>query len=91
VVLVLGADAARSLPSWHRADELASLVTVAVVGRAGDEPVEVVGFRSIKIDVSRVDVSSSEIRDRIRNGRPVDGLVPPTVIHELRARRLYTR
>lgn len=96
LVLILGADAAQRLPSWHRAADLARLVTVAVVARDGDVAAPggfvdgVDGFRWVKIDVTRVDVSSSEIRERVARDEPVDGLVPPAVIHELRARRLYT-
>ena len=36
-VLIVGADAAAGLDSWHRADELRSLVTVAVVQRSAPE------------------------------------------------------
>jgi nicotinate-nucleotide adenylyltransferase len=88
--VIIGADAARQLPTWHRAAALAELVTIVVVARDGDDIDPISGFRSIKVDVSRVDVASSEVRERVARGEPIDGLVPRGVIHELRARRLYT-
>ncbi len=90
ILLILGADAAASLPSWHRASELADLVTVALMARHGETLDAVDGFRCVKFDVVRVDVSSSQLRDRVARAEPIDGLVPAAVIHELRKRRLYT-
>jgi nicotinate-nucleotide adenylyltransferase len=90
VVVIVGADAAAGLPRWHRASDLSRLVEIAVVGRSGDETVLIAGFRCVKIDLIRVDVASSEIRRRVAHQEPIDGLVPPAVVRELRERRLYT-
>ena len=45
----------------------------------------------VTIERSGDEVSSSEVRRRLALGEPVDGLVPPAVIHEIEARGLYPR
>ena len=88
--VVLGADAAAGLPTWERADELAELATFVLVDRPGlPSPPPPTGWRFVHVSVPRLDVSSSELRDRVRTGRPLDVLVPPAVIACIEARRLY--
>lgn len=88
--LVVGADAAAGLSSWERADELAGLVTVVVVDRPGlDATPPPTGWRVVPVSVPRLDVSSTELRERAAGGRPLDVLTPPRVIDEIRRRRLY--
>lgn len=88
--LIVGVDAAARLASWHRADDLATRVTVATIARAGDAVVELAGWEVVRVEAPRLDVSSSSIRGRIADGRPIDGQVPIEVCREIRARHLYT-
>jgi nicotinate-nucleotide adenylyltransferase len=88
--LVVGADLAGELDTWHRHDDLRRLVTVAVVSRPGRPvPGVVPGWRVVRIEGPQVDVSSSEVRERLATGRSVDGLVPERVIHCILRRDLY--
>jgi nicotinate-nucleotide adenylyltransferase len=88
--LVVGADLVPELGTWHRAGDLAGLVTLAVVSRpAADATAVPPGWRAERVDGPRVDVSSSEVRDRLAAGEPVDDLVPREVIRCIRARGLY--
>jgi nicotinate-nucleotide adenylyltransferase len=90
--LLLGADAVTNMPTWRRLDDTRHLCTLVVITRAGehaDAPGP--GWRVEHVTIPRLDVSSSELRERLANGRPVDGLVPPAVVREIRARHLYTR
>jgi nicotinate-nucleotide adenylyltransferase len=91
LVLVLGADAACALPTWKRSDELRRLVSVAVLSRnalTSEDPPE--GWDVSHVSMPRLDISSSEIRARVAQGRPIDGLVPPGAVRLLREARLYT-
>jgi nicotinate-nucleotide adenylyltransferase len=90
--LVLGRDAAVGVDSWRRAPELRDLVTVAVVERAGSDDTRTVpaGWSTVSVTMPRLDISSSDLRDRVRAGQAVDGLVPPGAVRIIRARRLYT-
>jgi nicotinate-nucleotide adenylyltransferase len=91
IYLVVGADVAAGLDSWHRASDLRDAVTVAVVDRDdeahGGPPS---GWRTLRVRMPRFDVSSTEVRRRIAAGEPVDGLIPPAVERVIRARGLYT-
>lgn len=88
--VILGADAAAGLPTWDRADELAALATFVLVDRPGlPSPSPPPGWRFVHVGVPRLDVSSSELRDRVASGRPLDILVPRDVIACIEGRRLY--
>jgi nicotinate-nucleotide adenylyltransferase len=88
--LVVGADLVPELGTWHRAEDLAGLVTLAVVSRpAADATVVPPGWRAVRVDGPQVAVSSSEVRDRLAAGEPVDDLVPPAVIRCIRRRGMY--
>jgi nicotinate-nucleotide adenylyltransferase len=90
--VLLGADAVANMPTWRRLDETRDLATVVVIERAGDAHAEPPGpgWRFERLSIPRLDVSSSDIRDRLAAGRPVDGLVPVAVMAEIEARGLYT-
>jgi nicotinate-nucleotide adenylyltransferase len=88
--LVLGADAASGLPTWERVEEVRSRASLVVVDRAGALPPEVPeGWDWTHVEVPRLDVSSTELRDRVADGRPLDYLLPRDVISCVRERRLY--
>lgn len=80
VHLVVGTDAAASLPTWHRAADLPGLCRVAVVGRPGHRPEPLPGVDALHLDVPRLEVSSSELRARVREGRSLRFLVNDAVI-----------
>jgi nicotinate-nucleotide adenylyltransferase len=88
--LVVGADLLPELGTWHRAGDLAGLVTLAVVSRpAADATAVPPGWRAVRVDGPQVGVSSSEVRDRLAAGEPVDDLVPSGVIRCIHGRGLY--
>jgi nicotinate-nucleotide adenylyltransferase len=90
VVLVVGADVVDGLPTWKEEAALRDLVTLAVVGRPGaGQPVAPPGWRTVPVPASPRDISSTELRRRLRKGEPVDGLVPDDVIRCIRQRGLY--
>jgi nicotinate-nucleotide adenylyltransferase len=88
--LVIGADLVPELGSWHRADDLRRLVTLAVVSRPiGPSPGVPPGWRAEFVNGPQVPVSSSEVRERLAAGESVEGLVPEPVIRCIRRRGLY--
>ena len=90
--LILGADAVANMGTWRRLEETRDLATVVVVERRGDVHAEPPGggWKVERVSVPRLDVSSTDLRTRLGEGRPIDGLVPPAVVHAIRARGLYT-
>ncbi len=88
--VVVGADLATTLPTWERADELATRVTVAVVSRPPmAHPAVPAGWTWVPVEGPAVDVSSSQVRTLLSQGADVDGLVPAAVIRCIRRRGLY--
>jgi nicotinate-nucleotide adenylyltransferase len=88
--LVVGADLVAELGSWHRVEDLQRLVTLAIVSRpTGPVPDVPPAWRAEWVFGPQVPVSSSEVRERLAAGRPVDGMVPEPVIRCIRRRALY--
>lgn len=90
--LVLGADAVANMGTWRRVEETRDLATVVVVERAGDAHSEPPGsgWRVQRVAIPRLDIASTDLRERLRRGRPIDGLVPPAVVRAIHTRGLYT-
>lgn len=87
LVLLLGADAAATLPHWREPAALASLAEIVVLRRAGAGDGGIGPGRSI--DTRRVDLSSTEIRARVAAGKSIRGFVTESVAAYIEGRRLY--
>jgi nicotinate-nucleotide adenylyltransferase len=97
LTLILGADQAANLASWREPERVLSLARVAVAAREGIEREAVLrrldaladDGRIRFFDMPRIDVSSTLVRERVAEGRPVEYLVPETVRMALAERALY--
>jgi nicotinate-nucleotide adenylyltransferase len=95
--LILGGDQAAALSSWHEPEAVLSLATVAVVERSnwsrnaiGIKIGRLRGAERIRyLDMPMVQISSSAIRRRVREGRPIRYLVPDKVASYIAANGLY--
>src|SRR5688572_11078610 len=88
--VILGADAAAGLLSWERWEEVRDLSTVVVVDRPGAPPAAApAGWRWTHLEVPRLDVSSTDLRARAVDGRPLDYLVTHEVADWIEAHDLY--
>lgn len=88
--VILGEDAAAGIETWERHEEVRDLATIVVVGRPGHDPVPVPpGWRWIEVEVPHLEVSSTDLRARVVDGRPLDFLVPPKVVACIRRLGLY--
>lgn len=84
---IIGADMVEYLPKWNRIEELVQIVEFIGVGRSGytletDYPIRI-------LDIPMIDVSSSLIRDRIREKRSIKYLLPEDVESYTKRKRLY--
>ncbi|MGI9080337.1 MAG: nicotinate-nucleotide adenylyltransferase [Acidimicrobiales bacterium] len=88
--VVVGADVVADLSSWRRTDVVAGLATLAVVNRPGAPDANPgPGWTVERVDVPGLDISASDIRQRVGDGRPVDFLVPAATIDVIRRLDLY--
>lgn len=89
--LIVGADIVGELGSWERVDVVRQLATLVVVNRPG--PPRAVplgpGWRVREVQVPNLDISSSDLRARAIDGRPLNFLVPDATMRCIRARNLY--
>ncbi|MEN8233953.1 MAG: nicotinate-nucleotide adenylyltransferase [Actinomycetota bacterium] len=92
VVLILGADSARNLPTWQRADELLERATVAVVPRPSVDRSDVeraIGEALVWLDMPALDVSGTMLRERMAAGKSIRFLVPDAVLDYMNEHNLY--
>lgn len=86
--LLIGADNIADLNKWHRHDDLLKTVKLVVFHRATNEP-HPPSPDFLYPDTPVLDISSTEIRSRIRDGRPIDHLVTPVVENYIEQKHLY--
>jgi nicotinate-nucleotide adenylyltransferase len=84
---LVGMDVLASFAQWREPDRVLRLATLAVMQRTGETGPVPAG--AIRIETRRVDVSSTEIRDRVRTGRTIRGFVPEAVAAYIADQRLY--
>lgn len=98
LTLLVGADNLHDLPNWRRPAELVSLARIAAVRRPGNPPVDWavlpmdlltagVGFHEVEIPL--IEVSSTMIRERRRQGKSIRYLTPAAVEAYLDHHGLY--
>jgi len=88
---LIGADHVPTLPQWREADDLANLASFVVVPRPGQAVAQFpVPFRGKVLRGWPFEVSSSAIRERLKFGQAIDGLVPPVVAESLQNDNPYT-
>jgi len=96
LLLLLGADQWASFARWKDPEEIARLAEIVVMAREGTDPAGIdPGFEPgsevpwSPLDVRRVDVSSTEVRQRVREGRSIEDLVPAAVARLIEENELY--
>jgi nicotinate-nucleotide adenylyltransferase len=95
-VFIMGSDSLLQLDTWHEPEELLSLCSLAVAPRPGDSPEAIAeaaarwgGYQVTVLDLPGLDLSSSEIRARTAQHRPIRYLVPRRVEQYIQETGLY--
>lgn len=92
VMLILGADAAASIPTWQRAEDLLDTAEIAVIPRPGIDMAEVLATvpgRLQPLSMPTIDLSATEIRAHVAAGYSPRYLVPDRVAEYILAEGLY--
>jgi nicotinate-nucleotide adenylyltransferase len=97
IFFLMGADMAAGLASWKEPERVVELATIGVVPRPGvglgavDSALESLGAsdRAEIIDMPLCGASSTTVRQRAREGKPLRHLVPDPVIRVIGERGLY--
>lgn len=89
--LILGSDSLADLPKWREIDEIAGLVTFALATRPNLPPARM-PMKKCRVQilvVPQMDVSGTDLRRRIKDGRSTRYLLHPNVERYIRSRGLY--
>ncbi len=90
--LIIGADQYASLHTWVNWRELLDRVVLAVANRPGVMPAvhpEVLAFPHRAVPLPMLDISSTDVRQRVQTGADIGALVPPEVARYIETHRLY--
>ena len=90
IFLIVGSDIIPQLPRWKEIRQVARLCTFAIATRAAVRPARMPTYIvDRKVSIPLVEISGTEIRDRVRRGRSIRYLVPDAVASYIRRRKLY--
>jgi nicotinate-nucleotide adenylyltransferase len=89
--LLVGADQYAEFGTWREPGEILRLAQLAVLTRAGDSATDAGAApdRMVNVAVTRIDVSSTDVRKRVAAGLPIRYLVPAAVARIIEDNRLY--
>ena len=98
--LIMSADSLAQIDSWHEPDRLLSLIEWLIGPRPGTEPPDPEGLRARfgaaadrihLLDGPSLDVSATQVRERVAAGQTIRYLVPQAVEELIAERGLYRR
>jgi nicotinate-nucleotide adenylyltransferase len=90
LVFLLGMDSLATFNDWKSPDRILELASLAVLARSGDHALSAdVSAGVTVVGTRRIDVSSSEIRQRVADGRSIRGFVAESVEAYISAANLY--
>jgi nicotinate-nucleotide adenylyltransferase len=84
---LIGEDLVDQLATWRAPERLPALAEIVVLARGAAPDADAQPFR--RLETRRVDVSSTEIRARVRAGLSLHGFVPDAVAAYIRDAGLY--
>ncbi len=90
--VLVGWDVAGELATWERIDDVQRMATLVIVNRPGagrPRGLDGDGWRVAEVTVPNLEISSTDLRARAADGRPLDYLVPEAAVRFIRSRGMY--
>ncbi len=87
--LILGSDSLAGIETWHRWTEVVDRVTLVEAPRMGTARGSGAAHGAVDLDMGLLEVSSTDIRGRVAEGRPYRYLVTEPVYEYIEATNLY--
>lgn len=80
-VLLIGGDNWERFPRWYRADDIVSNYQIIVYPRRGSDIDQTSLPPTVSVvEAELLDISSTDIRRRVRRGQPITGMVPDSIV-----------
>ena len=90
LVMIVGMDALAGLGRWKNPERIREIAEIAVLSREWDQGVDAKVSEGVTVvGARRIDVSSSEIRQRLAEGKSIHGYVAESVENYIATERLY--
>ena len=89
IYLILGQDSYEGMKHWKAPEEIRRLAYLLIARRAGSSQGRKAGTGVSWLKMPLCPASSSEIRERVKDGRKLDDYLPQMVITYIRSYRLY--
>ncbi|MGK9368958.1 nicotinate-nucleotide adenylyltransferase [Melioribacter sp. Ez-97] len=92
IELIIGYDNLVVFDKWHKPDKIVELAKLVVMKRVIDKESGTKNKyfeNAIILDTPTIEISSSELRERIKNNLPVSFMAPPKVEEYIRKNNLY--
>jgi GTPase len=99
IYFILGWDSLAQLPTWHEPSRILNLCYLAAVPRPGYKRPSLkalegvlpgISDRVVFMDGPKIDISATEVRERVAKGETITHLVPEAVAEYIRKHKLYT-
>ncbi len=87
--VIVGADAAIGLDSWHNVDRLRTQAEIVVVNRPGADFQPPTGWQWDLVEIPAVNISGTGLRRRVGQGHSIRFLTPEPVVERIREWNLY--
>jgi nicotinate-nucleotide adenylyltransferase len=88
LILILGSDAVAGFDTWKEPNLVKTLARIYVVQRAGDFTQD---WHFDRIQMPPIEISSTEVRERVKNNESISELVPKLVNEYISANGLYKK
>jgi GTP-binding protein len=99
IYFILGWDSLAQIPTWHEPSRILNLCYLAAVPRPGSKRPSLktmegvlpgITDRVIFMDGPKIDISATEVREKVSKGETITHLVPETVVEYIKKHKLYT-
>jgi len=90
--LIIGYDNIFTFHTWKKPDEILKLAKIIVLKRRSSHPPEFEDkyyHQAIFVETRGIEISATDIRERVKNGLPINFLVPPDVMEYIYKQKLY--
>ncbi len=91
--LIIGYDNIFSFHTWKEPDEILKLADLIVLKRKSSHPPQFEDkyyHQAVFVQTRGIEISATDIRERVKNSLPINFLVPPAVMEYIYKQKLYT-